>query len=131
MDAFKIIDHCKSLDVTIAFECDVNKPPEVSDEMIRFNGVGNEGHETFILFKKKPAASPFTQSGEYFYFCKTAHKPYDLVVGLILLAAAKNAPGVLNISSDGDWDGEWVYIRKEYKKLFGEEAACPFKKEKV
>ena len=81
-----------------------------STEEIRFNGVGADGHETFLITRKLY---------EEFNFCKTAHKPYDLFVGLILARINHHAPGVLEISSDGDWDSDWVEIRNAYKSLYG------------
>jgi len=58
--------------------------------MIRFNGKDDEGHETFML----------TPDPSDFNFCKTAQKPYDLVVVAILcLLAHRTDTGV---SSDGD-----------------------------
>ena len=100
--------------------------------MIRFNGRGNEGHETFILFKQKPKSESWQRnSKEYFYFCKTARKPYDVAVGLVLLRAEKNAPGVLKVSSDGDWEHDWADIQDAYRKVFEDEPVCPFVEETV
>ena len=62
--------------------------------------------------------------GKYFDFCKTAHKPYDLAVGLVLLLALHHAPEIMSVSSDGDWDSEWVYIRENYRKLFDRDPPC-------
>lgn len=79
----------------IAFEYnEPEKDPEFTAEVIRFNGKGDEGHETFML----------TPEPQEFNFCKTAQKPYDLVVVAILclLAHRTNA----EVSSDGersDW----------------------------
>lgn len=90
--------------VKLAFEYDEpTKPPICDDKQIRFNGVGKEGHETFWL-----AASP-----QDFEFCKTASKPYDLIVVAILAVAAEYAGESIQVSSDGtadDWsDGvEWA-----------------------
>lgn len=125
LETFQIIDYCKSKKIEVAFECDIPKPPEVSDQMIRFNGVGNEGHETFIFFKKKPEPGQWNKdSGSYFYFCKTARKPYDLAVCLVLLSLANHAPKSVKLGSDGDWDCEWTEARKVYKELFGVEASA-------
>lgn len=122
----KIMDFCENKGVKIRYECDIDKVPEVSDTMIRFNGNGNDGHETFILFKQKPKGESWQRNPkEYFYFCKTARKDYDVAVGLVLLRAAKNAPGVLKISSDGDWENDWVEIQDAYRKVFQEEPVCP------
>ena len=63
--------------------------------MIRFNGKGEEGHETFML----------TPDSQEFNFCKTAQKPYDIVVVAILCLLAHHTSGV-TVSSDGgisDW----------------------------
>lgn len=88
-----------------------------STEEIRFNGVGNDGHETFLVTRTKagPKKSP------HFNFCKTARKPYDLFVGLILSRINHYAKGVLTISSDGDWESDWAEIRDAYKSLYGPE----------
>jgi hypothetical protein len=119
METFSILDHCKSKKIKLAFECDIPQPPKVDNEMIRFNGVGNEGHETFIMFKKKPVEKICSDKSRYFYFCKTARKPYDLAVCLVLLSLVQNAPKSVEISSDGDWNVEWAEARKVYKELFG------------
>jgi len=124
LETFQIIDYCKSKKIDLAFESDIPKPADVSNEMIRFNGVGGEGHETFIFFKKKPNPEAWSksESEDYFYFCKTARKPYDLAVCLVLLSLANHAPKSVKLGSDGDWDCEWTEARKVYKELFGVEA---------
>jgi hypothetical protein len=83
---------------------------KVSDDLISFNGVEDDGHETFFL-----------QNSPKFRFCKTARKPYDKAVCLAILHVKSVAPKSIRISSDGDWDDEWVPIREEYKKLFQKE----------
>ena len=120
LETFQILDYCKAKKIELAFEFDVQKPPEVSNEMIRFNGVADEGHETFILFKKKPKGQDGGDGqSRYFYFCKTARKPYDLAVCLVLLSLANHATKSMKITSDGDWDGDWTDARTAYKELFG------------
>lgn len=77
--------------------------PIVNDETIAINGNAktNEDYETFYI----------DQSGEW-NFCKTARKPYDEVVGAILLAAKGLNPSC-EISSDGSNgdDGLSLYTR--------------------
>lgn len=63
---------------------------------------------------------------ESFDFCKTARKPYDLAVCLVLLSMKRHAPRSVRLGSDGDWDGEWTQARMVYKELFGVEPKCPF-----
>lgn len=131
MKVFQVLDYCKRKRIRLNYECDVAEPPKVNDEMIRFNGWADDGHETFVFFKKKPDREAWQSPGEeYFYFCKTARKPYDLAVTLVLLVMAAEAPKSLRLASDGDWDveDEWIPARKAYKELFGEDPACPFEK---
>jgi hypothetical protein len=85
--------------------------PIINESTIWFNGdesTGND-HETFSinLFLLK----------EDFYFCKTALKPYDFFVRLVLLAFAKNFPrNMFKFSSDGNLEG-WMPAIKFYEKV--------------
>lgn len=65
--------------------------PVVDDEVIAFNGIGENGYETFMLKK----------DGTGFAFCKTARKPYDAVVVAVLVRASEISDGFM-WSSDGD-----------------------------
>jgi hypothetical protein len=104
------------------------KPPQVDNDVIRFNGWKDEGHETFLVTRELPKTFR-TDAGDTFDFCKTNRKPYDLAVMLCLLIMASTK--AVRVSSDGDWDNEWVPAREAYKKLFGKEPACPWKRQKV
>lgn len=64
-----------------------SEPPLVADDFIAFNGVGSDGHETFYLDSSNG-------------FCKTEHKPYDIVVVAILALAAHHK--ICQPRSDGD-----------------------------
>lgn len=77
----------------IRFEDFSNEPATLTSELIRFNGIGEEGHETFLIEWNKPTD---------FKFCKTAQKPYDtyVVAALILITTANSC--TFNWSSDGD-----------------------------
>jgi len=102
-------------------------PPEVNSEHIRFNGWQDEGHETFMVTREVPDAPSWSpDSDESFDFCKTARKPYDVAVCLVLLSMTRHAPKSFRISSDGDWDVEWSEARKIYKDMFGVEVDCPW-----
>lgn len=97
--------------IDLLYERDSNKPPLIDSETIRFNGNGDEGHETFVLERKRRAKRDYEDAAEYkrdgsFNFCKTARKPYDAVVTAVLLIAAHVAPNAIKLSSDGentDW----------------------------
>ena len=73
--------------------------PIFTTKEICFNGDGDKGldHETFY-FK-------FASRKLDFAFCKTARKPYDLMVCLCLLSLKNNLPG-FSFSSDGDQE-DW------------------------
>lgn len=66
--------------------------PEITEERIVFNGIGDAGHETMLL----------ERDGRGFQFCKTARKPYDRAVIALLILADRCAPGCWQVSSDGD-----------------------------
>ena len=76
--------------IVIQFEDDDDSPAVFSESDIRFNGADPLGHETFILHN----------SPSKFNFCKTAGKPYDVMV-LGVLAIAKHHAPLLDVSSDG------------------------------
>lgn len=71
------------------------KPPVVNKDMVRFNGNGDDGHETFLVTR---VASPWA-------FCKTARKPYDSAV--VACLCCLHSIGGHDVSSDGDWE-DWI-----------------------
>ena len=83
--------------------------PIVTSQEIRFNGVGDTGHETFY----------FKSNGEPFDFCKTARKPYDTVVMYVLIVLKHFLKDNITVSSDGDFDNEWAeacrYMEERYE----------------
>jgi ubiquitin len=119
----KVLDFCDDNGIKVVYEYNEPKKAEVSDTKIQFNGLGNEGHETFGLAKEKPKPN---SDSEFFDFCKTARKPYDLAVGLVLLIAKNHAPNSIKISSDGDWDHDWSEIKEAYNNIFDSHPECPF-----
>lgn len=89
------------------YESDVDIYAHVSleNKEVCFNGIEDEGHETFCV--------TFNQSFE-FSFCKTARKPYDeyVVAALILITEANaRTGGNFSWSSDGD-EPDFVEGRK-------------------
>lgn len=75
--------------------------PIFENTYISFNGMGKNSHETFEI----------NFNNTDWDFCKTARKPYDLLVCACLLAAAD----ILNyeISSDGNFE-DWEPAMKFY-----------------
>lgn len=81
---------------TIQFEDDIDNPPQIDGDMIRFNGPGDQGCETMALRRKWTGSD----------FCKTGEKPYDSAVTALLALCHYHAPDVWEIRSDGDMD-DW------------------------
>lgn len=89
--------------------------PELSDKCISLNGMGPElEHETFMI-EAAPGADTWT-------FCKTARKPYDVVVVAILTYLA--ADWAFAVSSDGDVD-DWEAGIKLAGEALGREFPNP------
>ena len=87
----------------IQYESDVKKKAVIKDTLIRFNGIKEEGHETFY-FQVPPKAESyqkFDEKGFLFNFCKTARKPYDIVVCKVLLILKAELGKKMILSSDG------------------------------
>jgi len=78
--------------------------PEFSKDIVCFNGVGEDSHETFVIAHKQTD----------WEFCKTARKPYDLLVCACLLAAIDILD--YKITSDGDLN-DWIPAMKFYNKV--------------
>jgi len=97
---------CGVHEVTLAWECDKpNKPPALSAKLIRFNGIGEEGHESFYITRKRAKLESWQGSEDFGHACcKTAHKPYDVAVTAVLvyLAAVRG----WHVGSDGN-TSEW------------------------
>lgn len=78
---------------------------QISDDFVRFNGVEDDAHETFL----------FEKSSMGFNFCKTQRKPYDDLVCGCLQIAKDIFKNDIDISSDGDNNDE--DIRNKIKLL--------------
>jgi hypothetical protein len=62
--------------------------PELEKDIISFNGVGDDSHESFVL-PRKPKECEWDRSRDGWDFCKTQHKPYDRVVYEVLYMTYK------------------------------------------
>ena len=94
----------------LIIDCKYDQKFKINDKEILFNGIKNDGHETFILDKLKCKFPDYYTAEDkkagVFNFCKTARKDYDKYVVAILCGVNVLAPGVLTIKSDG-WKSEW------------------------
>lgn len=87
--------------------------PMINDSQVWFNGNQKEGmdHETFEI--------KWCDNDSKGNFCKTAEKPYDLLVCVALLAfneAFATCSGVFSYSSDGD-EKDWVEAKELFAKV--------------
>ena len=85
----------------------------INDDMILFNGIENNGHEWFILYRKLDSEQLSYQNRLYgsddtlnFFFCKTARKPYDICAVTLLIIMKKYLGEKIKISSDGE-NSDW------------------------
>ena len=90
----------------IQLEWDTPGAPVVTETEIRFNGIGEDGHETFYYEADKGERLDYEPDKRYFDFCKTAQKPYDVVVMKVLLVLARYIP-TFDLKSDGAFLDEW------------------------
>lgn len=111
----EIVDRAYA-DGIIQLEHDRQGLPLVTEKVIRFNGVGELGHEPF-LFNAVDAYR--TEQGTPFVFCKTNRKPYDEVVMKVLIVLKWALKELITIRSDGSFHAEWQEIRDEMREQYG------------
>ena len=94
--------------------------PKFTKDLIIFNGDATDGmdHETFVI-ERDHKDSRVDEKELVFEFCKSARKPYDLMVKISMLRLKHHFPQT-EISGDGD-ASDWKQARTIYKKAFGED----------
>lgn len=90
--------------------------PTISFDTIAFNGKDDDSHETFAIDADQPGSG----------FCKTAYKPYDVVVTALLTYLA--AEHGFEISSDGNAE-DWEAGNKLLTMATGKALPNPLKEE--
>ena len=79
-------------DTLMAFYRGLKNTFNIKDETykgdeIQFNGLAPYDHETFVLKRYVPKTKDYERHDLTFNFCKTAQKPYDQVVWMLLCYA--------------------------------------------
>ena len=99
-----------------------HEPAQITDKIVYLNGVGEAAHEPFAVEQTfTPDYHRPDQWGRYFDFCKTARKPYDLIVAAALIRMKVRFKDTVQIASDGDgFDHEWQDALSLCDKLFGD-----------
>jgi hypothetical protein len=100
----------------VQYEHDDTLPPVVTETQVRFNGVDEEGHETFLF---DTDARDGGSDGFRFDFCKTKRKPYDEVVMKVLIVLKYYLGNSVKVTSDGEFDKEWADVRAEMAARYG------------
>lgn len=102
-----------------------NNTFNLKEDLIDFNGIDDDAHETFFINLPMTKDNKFIQRHHknknlIFGCCKTAYKPYDIVVCSVLLLLKLQWKNKIRISSDGDFK-DWLKARNLIYKLFGYE----------
>ena len=97
-DCEQLCNHFMQTTNHIIRDYDGTGHPEFSKDKVAFNGDRHmdRGHESFVM-RAKPSD---------FDFCKTARKPYDLLVQACLVVLKHKYGSRVRINSDGDLS-EW------------------------
>ena len=107
----KIIDDVRVIvsksPVPLAREYDtITEKPQIDGARIAFNGIGDDGHETFWISRVNDGKPRYDGDNPLWSFCKTAHKPYDVTVTAILAYLDSVWPNLYSVRSDGE-PKEW------------------------
>lgn len=102
----------------------------LGSDAICFNGSQKNDlwHETFHIRRKVILSDRKTpdENGRYHEFCKTARKPYDLYVCLVLIALKYHFNNEVEISSDGTMPDDWSHAIKLFQKTLDKEVPKMF-----
>jgi hypothetical protein len=90
---------------------------DITGNHIIFNGIGEQGHETFSMNTKNKMEESHTGNIEYFDFCKTARKEYDIAVCCALIIAKKHFADIIRVSSDGSEEDGWDKAKELCQKV--------------
>lgn len=101
-EVWTLLEHHLPPGLCLTKQYGTQEAPQVDENRIQFNGCGEFGHESFILDR-----------AQHDDFCKTARKPYDLVVAAVLIVVAGIAEDAITVRSNGgpkDWQPalDWV-----------------------
>ena len=91
-DARAILEHC--LEIVAGPDRIPETPPIVTESLIHFNGVAQDGHEPF-LYPPEPGSLEF-------HFCKTERGRYDAVVVAVLMAVKHHMKDEVILTTDAN-----------------------------
>ena len=88
----------------------------MTETQVRFNGVGELGHDTFVFDTGQANRRP---DGFRFDCCTTERQPYDELVMKVLIVLKYYLGDALKVTSDGRFDTEWAAVRAEMEARYG------------
>lgn len=95
---------------------------DTENGILMFNGESPDDYETFLV--ETDPEEELSPERPGWSFCKTQHRPYDLLVCCALIALKNNLPEEFSFSSDGDIGGEdWHPALCFYEEEIGESHA--------
>ena len=112
---------CRHLGISIQKDYIDGAPAVFTRTLVRFNGVEDDGHETFVIPKTyNPEFEQKDENGSLFQFCKTAYKAYDICVTccLIIFKHYFVDQNIFRVLSDGD-DEDWKAAREQCQSCLG------------
>ena len=81
-------------------------------------------HETFYMYPKVKKGVQSYEAGSGFGFCKTARKPYDLMVKAVLIVCKVHLEDYIEIDCDGE-DEDWHSAIRFVTNVLGEKYLSP------
>lgn len=84
---------------------------------VNVNGSRENGHETFTL--RERLSDYFKRDGRPSDFCKTAQKPYDIVVVACLCVLSHRLGDTIAVNSDGD-SIDWILGLELARRITGD-----------
>lgn len=107
----------------VQYEYDDNRPPVFADNLVRFNGAGeDQGGETFLVSSEHGEhCGRVRPDGTCFNFCKTYRNPYDLAVCACLIVFQHHlGKRAFPVGSDAlDNEAHWPAARKQCQEVLG------------
>lgn len=99
-DIGRILAYAQGFGIPLGdWEGEAGSQPTFDASHIGFNGIGDDSHETFVIDRKRTKQWERGTLGGA--FCKTAEKPYDVVVKACLCYLS-SVTGTHDVSSDGN-----------------------------
>jgi len=118
-DARRLVDAAGVRGVPLAGPAaEAGSLPVLTADEVALNGVGADSCESFAIPRVFENPGRLNEAGLVHDFCKTRHRPYDLAVTAILIAAKRRFGDVFTVTSDGD-DPEWADGRELCRTVLG------------